>query len=245
MSNAGTRGSRRLASFVAFLMATSFAGASDPPDAEANPVSGSIELADSFLDGADYEVRYAVTHDPGETPEAVILSDSGSSDLAPRIDIKSDGETWVVWWRDSATDEVVYRVKDYEAGTWSSEGRISGEGESGRHPSITHNGSRTWVTYETDTISGTGVAVASTVDGAEPFPTATIVATTTSTGSPDVLVRAESNSVWVSWVDSATEVGWSEYDASSGQWSAPSYESYASTTVKQARQNIRAIVLSN
>ncbi len=228
---------------LTLLVAASLANASDVPDAAINPVSGAIEVTDAVLATGDYQIRYAVKPGDGGTTATALLTDNTASDLSPRIDIKDNGDTWVVWWRDAETPEVLCRVRDLATGTWSDETRISGEGESSRHPAITHDGSTTWIAYETNATSGTLIKCAFTNDGPEPFPDATVIAATVFSGDPSALIQSESGHVWVTWIDSATEVKWSEYDKPTGEWSAPQSESYEGSNVDAARKHIRLNIL--
>ncbi len=214
----------------------------DPPDVEINPQSGLIEVTDAFLDGGDYEIRHVVKPNSGPALVETVLTSDAAGDLGSRIDIKSDGETWVVWWRDSTTDEVLYRVRDYQTGAWTAEARISTPGVGSRHPEIVHDGTKTWVAFEADAVSATAIAVSATNDGAEPFPTVTIVGATLFTGNPDVLIESVLGHVWITWVDSAEKVAWSEYDHGTGLWSEPLLESYAEKA-EDAREIIRSTVL--
>jgi len=232
-----------LAVLLSLLVATGPSRAvDDPPDVEINPLNGLIEVTDAFLDGGDYEIRHVVKPSSGPALEEVVLTDDAAGDLGSRIDIKPNGETWVVWWRDSAVDEVLYRVRDFQTGAWTAEARISSQGVGSRHPEIVHDGATTWVAFETDHVAGTALAVSATNDSPEPFPTATIVAATDFTGNPDVLIESTLGHVWITWVDSADKVGWSEYDHGTGLWSEPQLEPYGEK-VEDAREAIRTTVL--
>ncbi|UCF67618.1 MAG: hypothetical protein JSV80_17965 [Acidobacteriota bacterium] len=43
--------------------------------------------------------------------------------------------------------------------------------------------------------------------------------------------------------DSATHVGWSEYDDAADSWSVPAYESYANDSIQDALARVRTTVL--
>jgi hypothetical protein len=230
------------AAVLCSVLATSFVPAVDPPDAEVNPKSGLVEVCDSFLGTGVYRVRHTIKEAQGGTEE-VVLSDGTADDIGPRIAIQPEGHSWVVWWRDAATDSILYRIKDYETGTWSSAALVSAAGQSSRNPEIVHASPKTFVAYEASAGSATAIAVAITDDGAEPFPQADILATTTFAGDEDVHIDAESGHVWVTWVHSASDVGWSEYDPQTDSWGSPQWESYESSSVKEAREEIREIVL--
>ena len=219
--------------------------AADPPDSEVNPVSGYIESVYSAWENTDFNISHVT--DPGdEQPiEVVIVSGHPSDDLGARIEISSAGDTWVVWWRDAATDQVLIRKRTYSDDSWSSERLVSDSGESSRNPEIVHDGSDAWVAYEFDDAGGTSVAANVINDEPDPIPDHTVVGTTSYSGDVDVLIQAESGNIWVSWVDSTSDVGWSEYDYSTASWGAPQYESYANDDVEAARARIRTTVLGN
>ncbi len=237
-------GARVLSCLSILLATTTFATAGDPPDAALNPVSGAIEVTDAVLSGSDLDIRYVVKPPDGGATTTAVLTDSTASDLDPRIDIKPSGNTWIVWWRDAETPEVLYRVKNYETGSWASEARVSAEGEAASHPTIVHDESTTWVAYQGQTSSGISIKCSHTDDGPEPIPDATVIATTTFSGNPDALIQSESGHIWASWVDSTTAVTWSELDKGTGEWSTPQAESYEGSTVKAARDAIRSAILA-
>jgi len=98
------------------------------------------------------------------------------------------------------------------------------------------------VAFEIDVTSGVSIGVARLDEDPDPFPTRAIVATTEST-ILDTRIIADSGHLWVTWVDSTNDVGWSEYDYPPETWAAPSYESYAQDDVQAARGRIRGAVL--
>ena len=226
------------------LLATNLAAAADTADAALNPVTGAIELTDAVPDGGDYQVQYVIKPGEGQTPEVALLTDDAIDNLGPQIKITDGGDTWVVWWRDSETPEVVYRVKDQSTGTWSDEVRLSAENEPSRNPTIARESDTTWIAYEVEGQSGSEIAVAAIVDDPQPIPTINIVATTTYSGDRDVLAQSASGHVWVSWIHSSTQVGWVEYDHGTAEWGTLQLESYSGSTVNAARESIRSAILA-
>ena len=59
------------------------------------------------------------------------------------------------------------------------------------------------------------------------------------------MVRAEGGHVWVTWIDSATHVAWSTYDAARDAWSLPRYEPYDGVAADLARAAVRTAVLAD
>jgi hypothetical protein len=212
-----------------------FARASDPPDAKANPVTGLNEITDSYWTGTNYGIRHTVA-----LSQPVFLTDGEEDERGPRIDILSDGRSWVVWWRDASVRQVLVRIKD-ETGTWSEEQIVSGSSESAGHPAITHDDSKVWIVYEAAGGSSRSIKVGATDPDPDPFPTATQVATTTFE-EPAPLVHAEVGHLWITWIDSETDLKWCEFDYETESWGSPQTMSYEESSVDDARKDIRAAV---
>ncbi|ANM30698.1 hypothetical protein ABI59_15620 [Acidobacteria bacterium Mor1] len=214
----------------------------DAPDSEVNPQTGDIETADATTNASDLDVR--ITIDDGSGNNVVtFLSTHADDDRAPRISIEDSGDVWVIWWRDSATDEIVLRKRPHGS-TWDAEQVISEPGESSRNPSIVSDGSDVFMAYEYDSGSDTGIAVYQEEWQPDPYGIRLTLDTTSYGGDVDVLLFSEDGNVWVTWVDSAGDVAWSEYDAAGDSWSATAYESYSADTVEDARSRIRTTVLA-
>ena len=235
----------RVLASAAGAVAICTALASDPPDSKANPVSGYIEVTDSTHVGSNYDVRHAINPGNGQQLSVTMVSSDPLDDLSPRIAISLSGDTWIVWYRDGSTREVLIRKRTYAAGTWGSEQLVSLAGESSRSPEMVHDGARPWVAYEYATQNRTGIGVVQITDGPLPFPSRVPLATTTYAGDVDVRVNAEAGQLWVTWVDSTQFVGWSEYSYGTATWGLPGYESYASDSIQAARDRIRSTVLTN
>jgi hypothetical protein len=218
--------------------------ASDPPDSQVNPQSGSIETVDSYWTGSHYRVRHVINPGDGQLIQVSYLTTGSIDDNAPRVAISAAGDTWAVWWRDDATDEVLIRKRTYSSGTWGAERLVSNSSENSQSPQILHDGTKPWVAYHATVQGGTKIAVAAGTDSPDPWDPLGL-RTTTYAGDVDVLIHFESSHLWVTWVDSASNVGWCEYDYATSAWSSPSNESYASDNVTAARGRIRAGVLGN
>lgn len=216
-----------------------FSWAADSPDLEVNPVTGLIELVDVAPNEGD-RVRHV--EDPGQGGERVDSLVSSNAAAGSRIAIKLTGESWAVW-QDTETEEIRYAFRDPVTKAWSAEAILSNSGEMCRHPSIVHNGTETWIAYEVQDGSVTSIAATGIIDSPEPFPTSSVVGTTSLAGTPEVRLHSESGQVWVTWVHSATDVGWSEYDHATNLWSAPQFEPYDRSTADDARQAVRNRVL--
>jgi hypothetical protein len=213
--------------------------ASDPPDSRLNPVSGDIETTDSTMDGDDFDVRHVITREGVRSRIVTTLTTDSLDDLGPRLAISSAGDTWVVWWRDGDTDEVRIRKRTYSSGTWGDELRVSDKTESSRNPELVHDGSNVWVVFEFDDGGDSAIAVSVIGDDPNPVGARMYVSATDYSGELDTLIHHDGGHLWVTWIDSATQVGWSEYDHASETWGGEGYESYSSDSVEEARQRIR------
>lgn len=234
---------------VLLALAIGFASgaiASEPPDSEINFATGDIESVDTIEESGIRQIRHVT--DPGQGAPAVafLLTTSPSDDRSPRIAIEGSGRARVTWWRDGAEDVVLLRTRDLQTGLWSAEQRVSEPGESSRNPEIVTDGTGIWLAFEYDAPGGgTGIGVSSIFDDPEPFPTRRPVETTSYAGDVDVLAHAEGGKVWISWVHSAIDVGWSRYDAATDTWSVTALESYLQDDVGAARERIRTQILGN
>jgi len=231
--------------FFAFaaLLAGSVAGASDPPDSAVNPQSGFVETVDATWNQTDYDVRHVV--DSGPPAKVTLLASGSEDDRGPRIALAPNGDTFVVWWRDRVVDGILVMRRDHATDTWGTERLASDGDEDSRHPEIVHDGQTAWAAWEIDSGGGTDVAVSALPTEPSPFPGRTVLASTSYGGDVDVLIEADGGSLWVTWVDSGTQVGWSAYDAATGTWTTADYESYAEDDVPSARARIRSAVSGN
>ena len=134
------------------------------------------------------------------------------------------------------------RRYDYSASAWGNAVVISDVAVGSRRPSIAHDGTQAWIGYETSLPGATGIELGQVVDEGAPWTTVSLGSTTWS-GTVDVQVLHEAGKTWVSWVDSASNVSWAEYDAATDSWGTTQDESYASDSVVHARKRIREEVL--
>ncbi len=219
----------------------------EPPDSLGNPVSGAIETADTPWSGTSYEVRHVINPGGGRPQIIKTLTTDSRDDLGPRLAVNPvNGDSWVAWWRDGAIDQVIVRRRVNATGAWSPEVVHSAASVSSRHPSIAFDGGRGWIAFESGAPSeDTRLEVSVIEDEPAPFGTGVVVATTSFTGTVDARVHAEYGRVWLSWVNSDTEIGWCWYDATRSTWSVPRFEPYDIDSVTEARGRVRSLVLSN
>ena len=241
------RSSHVIAARLALGLCLSALGASaialPQPDFRINPVTGRVEAVDPVWTGSNYDIDYVV--DPGNFAElqSTGLAANALDDLDPRLTIGNDGSAWVAWWRDGSVDQVLLRKRAGSSGSWSGELLVSAAGESSRKPRIATDGQRAWVAFQLDSGNQTSVAVNVIDDEPDPMGSRWILKTT-SFSAVDVMVQTESGHVWVTWVDSSSQVGWAEYDATADHWNSPAYQPYTLGDVRAARSAIRALVLA-
>ena len=219
----------------------------DAPDSQENVVSGAIETADTPWSGTNYDIRHVTALGGGLPPVITTLTSDSHNDFGARLAISSvNGDSWVAWWRDAAIDQIFVRKRNYATGAWSAERVQSVSSEGSRRPSVTFDGSHTWIAYEVGATGGATIFKAKVIDDdPAPFLSATVVATTSYVGAVQARIQAEAGRLWLTFVDSETEVGWCRYDAGTATWAAPAFESYAADTVDDARARIRSNILAN
>jgi hypothetical protein len=227
-----------LASLIVLVIGVALAY--DPPDSKVNPQSGFIETVDSVQVGSSWEIRHTLTPPQGRQL-VTLLSSSALEDRDPRLAVSPAGDVWVVWWRDAAADQVLVRKRAYATGTWATEWQVSDASETSRHPRIAYHGSEAWVAYLVQCDGSAAIAVTGG-DGPDPWPSRTIVGTSTYAGDLDPTISAESSHLWITWVDSGSTVAWTQYDDATEAWSTVQSESYASDSVPAARERIRTEV---
>ena len=224
------------------LILVGSASADDPPDSAINPSSGNIEIADPFWSETNQDVNFVIQISR-ENREVYTLTDDALDDRGPRLAHASNGDAWVTWWREDTTDAVLIRKRHFSDGSWDDERILSHSGENSRSPTIAYDGTSAWVAYKFDNQSNTDIAVSIVIDDPDPVGIRVVLATTGFTGDVAPIVHAEQGHLWVAWVDSATEVGWVEYDYGNETWSLSTYESYALDTDADARNRVRDTVV--
>lgn len=213
----------------------------DPPDVRINGLSGLIETVDATWSGTDYNVRYTVVDGSGLVSSSQLLSTHSANDLDPRIVISGIGNAYVAWWRDVATDVVLYRKRNLTTGTWSYERPVGLATESNSRPRIVYAGNKAWVAYQVQNTKSRSVA-AQIIDD-DPEPMRSIIGTTSYSGNLDVQLQFEAGHLWVTWIDTSSRVAYAQYDYDRRVWNAVAYEWFSTDSVQAARVRIRAIVL--
>jgi hypothetical protein len=227
--------------------------ASDPPDSAINPLSGLVETVDAEYTDSGWYWRHVV--DPGDgisrSPKYVRYS---SVDPRPRLTISSLGDSWITWQEEDTLGSAVLVLRHSSAyNRWSDELVVTDPDLACHDPEITHDGLNAWIAYESrgPTSTQTEVSAQAIHEGPDPVsaPVAsnrTVLSTTVYEGDIDVLIHYQSEHLWVTWVHTASRIGWSEYDYELEIWRPAEYEIYDYETddVEAARERIAQIVLS-
>lgn len=239
-------GSRRIAvAAAALVFGSAWSLSSDPPDSRINAVSGAIETADAMPGTVSYDIRHTINLGSGRPMLVFVVAATPDDERSPRIVVAPNGDSWVAWWRDGATDQVRIRRRVQATGLWSEDRAVTGSGEDGRNPELAYDGQHLWLVYESSVGASRGIIAGTILDEPEPFGNGMTLGTTSYAGDLDTQIRAESSRVWVTWIDGAAAVGWSQYDPATGLWSAPAYEPYGTDGVAAARDRVKARVVGS
>ncbi|GEM_PF-2378792 len=216
------------------------------PDSEKNQATGKVEVVDTALLDGRQQVRHSVDGGQGEPESSIWLSGLATdNDYEPRISIDDAGNGCVVWWRDATIAQVFYTHR-LGTGNFSPPALLSEPSESSEHPEVVIALGKIWVTYEIDFDQARGIAITGKIgESPEPFPSRTVIHTTGFTGTLDTRIHASLDALWITWVDSDIEVGWSEYEIETEEWSPPRFQNYEEDSVDSARALIREQVLGN
>lgn len=212
-----------------------------PPDLRVNEVSGFIETVDATWSGTNYDVRYTQGTSTGQQTSSFLLTSHASNDVDPRIASAPNGDVIVAWWRDLAPAAVVVRTRLFATGAWSLERTVGLPAESNSHPHVVYAEDASWVAYEIQNSKTRSVGAQIIDDDPEPF--RSIVATTDYLGDLDIQFNAESRHLWVTWIDDASNVGYSEFLYEKRLWSMPVREPFGVGSISEAIERIRDRVL--
>lgn len=214
--------------------------ASDPPASAVNPVDSEIETVETWWGGTGYDIRH--TDPNGGQSLITVLSTHADTDRGARILINPAGDTWVAWWRDGATDEVLYRKRASGASSWSLEEVVSPSDDDASRPHLVWDGTSAWIVFVADPGGGADRRIRAATIFEDPVPFG--VASTSFAGDLDPRIHHDDGHLWVTWVDSSDDLGWSEYDYASRTWGTVGYEGYAQDSVEDARARVAGAVLT-
>lgn len=226
---------------AAIVLASAAALGVDPPDVRINGVSGLIEAVDATWSGSNFNVRHTLVTGAGQQRASFLLTTNAANNVDPRIAVAPNGDVVVAWWRDLATDALVYRKRSFTTGVWGLERAAGIASESNSRPRVVYAGDGPWVAYQIQNAKTRSVG-AQVIDD-DPEPIRSIVATTAYSGDLDTQLNAESKHLWVTWIDNASSVGYAEYVYEKRLWSVPAQEPFTADSVAAARSRIRSRVL--
>ena len=126
-----------------------------------------------------------------------------------------------------------------ESGAWST--RRETPIESNSHPRVVF-ADQPWVAYQIQNVKTRSIGAQIIDDDPEPF--RSIIATTGFTGNLDIQLNSEASHLWVTWIDSGSNVGFAEFSFDKNEWSVPVMEPFVSDSAAAARARIRERVLA-
>ncbi len=209
-----------------------------------NPVSGYLERVWEVHDGHDYEIHWAKKVGTVWTSERS-LTDNTADDTNPRLAFFADGSTAVAWKRaGSSGGRIYYLGHDYTDGWQSSAVAVSDGTRDASMPAALVFGSNAWIAWQEQATGGMRV-MAGGSDGGDAWPLGFTVSHigTSSLNAPYAEISKSGTHLWVSWIDSSTQLGWSEYDSTNDTWSTEQHESYSGPAdIPAARARIETTV---
>jgi hypothetical protein len=213
--------------------------AQELPDLERNPVSTFLESVDVTNDSA-HQIRHVI--DPGHGHARTVTLVSTVAGTGPHVAIETDGDSWVVWGDGATPGHLFYAKRTYSTGSWSAPMALSTSTDDSANPEIVQQGNAIRIAYDIRNGSAHTVVATGVLDTPEPIPPVDPITTVLYTGDVDIALESLSGHLWVSWADSASQVGWSESSSATGLWDLPQYESYGLGGTAVAREAIRTIV---
>lgn len=214
-----------------------------------NPQTGHAERATAVSDGHDLEIEWS-EQIGSNWSQPTLLSQNLVDDSCPQLAFSAAGATGSTWREAGATGRVVYAARIQSGGAWVwqlpaiyiSDGANDASG-----PSLAFVGNQPWLAWHEIGSSGSTKIMVAGGEGLEPWPTAFNrfeLGSTNFTGPVAVGVQRESGHLWVTWVQSATELRYRERDLSNGVWLAASSVAIQGGDVGQAAATARLQVLN-
>jgi hypothetical protein len=201
-------------------------------------LSGNPTAVWEHWDGVDYEIAFSEWTAGAWTP-TVLLTNNSVDDLDPSVVTNAAGKPIVTWWRVLATPAVFTTRR---LTSWEAESQVSLSGVPAKKPTVSI-GSDTLTRFSYQALSGGSHQVYVTRDTRGQSPgvpnyVTEIVATTLFATDAEPIIERRRTLTWVTWVHSASQVGWSRLE--SGTWTAPAFESYSGPAdVEAARFRIK------
>lgn len=171
-----------------------------------------------------------------------VLAGSPANERDPVLALDpSDGSVHLLYWIDDATPRVMYMLSPADLSSWSAPLLVSGQGEVACRPSAMFHDGLLRVAYEVHDL-GYGMTprqiVFATYDGQIPFLTENL-AVTSYAGANRPEVHSAGGKLWVDWIDSEGEMGWTRQQPS-GSWTPVAVESFG--TIEQREYHVRGAI---
>jgi len=190
-----------------------------------DPATGNPVVAWAWWDGHDHEI--VVSRWTGTAwSEKDRLTDDELDDVDPAVTVTAAGTVRVTWWRTENGHRAVYYL---DLGTRADGPEVvTPLPRSGSRPGLALVDGDVAVAFQHEESAVREVRVAWRSSGwDDELVSATTYSGPAGDGDIDVRIHSLAGHVWVDWVDAEGILAWSERDAVSGEWSAPSSEPYS------------------
>jgi len=212
------------------------------PELLVHPETGLPIAVWSRRSHAGYEIVIS-RFESGEWTAPQVLSGGSTPAFDPAIAVDpADGSVHVAYWEDGSSRRVLHRSAPADLGSWSAETVVSQAGEFAARPSAVFHDGTLRIAYEVHTF-GFGETPRNIVlarrEGAGFVPE--VLAVTHFAGVVRPEIHSHNGRVWVDWVDSDGELGWTRR-VGAGAWETLRYEPYGDATDREfdARARVRA-----
>ena len=213
-----------------------------------NPITLNEERVVLVHDGHDFEIEWS-EQISGVWVNQYLVTQNTNDDSCPHLSFFPDGSTAVVWREDGAQGQIKYRARNLGNGApaWQAAAiSVSGGVSNASVPwAVVHDGTP-WVAWHEATASGIQL-MGGGGDYPTPWPTrfiSDLIAIPNSTVTLALTIESESGHLWVTWIDSASAIGYSEWSSETEAWEPAGSEPYANPAdIPAARQRVRDAIL--
>ena len=215
------------------------------PTFEINGVTYEVECAFTINQSGERELAFSETVNGVWNQISVLTATTGVHEEDPAITSTPSGGSKIVFWRNMPASEIWMVERTSSAAAWSVPHKVSASSDPASYPSTAMAFGKVHIGYEVTRADGTkDIIVAGRLDN---NPAASfqpeVIAHIGYTGKADVEVESHGAHLWVSWIQSATQLGWSSWQG--GIWSPVQFENYSSQSgIEDTRNLIRREVES-
>lgn len=193
-----------------------------------NPTSSLPIVAWARNSAQGYDV--VVTHyDDDEWKTPYVVADTPDDELDPHLVLDpSNGDVHLFWWVDDGAPKIMHSVAPADLSSWSTPAQVSQSAEEACRPHGVFHDGELYVAYEVHDYGFEQTPrqiVLSRREGSTFVPE--VVAITHNGDEVRPEVHSHSGRIWVDWIDSDAEMGWTRKDLQ-GQWEPLQYEPYLS-----------------